>query len=366
MKSEPVLKLVNIVKKFGNLAAVDGVTIDIENGKLISFLGPSGCGKTTLLRTIGGFYQQDQGDIYLDDELINGLFPNQRDTVMFFQNYALFPHMTVLENVTFGLKIQRMNKSEIQKRLEEVLSMVQLEGMEDRYPHQLSGGQQQRVALGRALILNPKLLLLDEPLSNLDANLRSYMRDEIKKIKEKLNLTVIFVTHDQEEAMSISDEIVVMKEGKIEQVGRPAEIYRYPASQYVADFIGNVNFLEAEILDYRDNGQVQLDTGVGMLKVFPPRKININKGGKVLTVLRPEAIDVLSHFPNDVSTEQNILKGEVLDNKYLGSIIRYQVRIKKETLTVEVSNPTEKDLLASGSEIVLKFPLDLHLVDIDK
>ncbi len=358
MAEEPILQVKDVVKTFGPVTALSGVSIDVYRGEIVCFLGPSGCGKTTLLRVIGGFYQQDRGDVYLDGKLINGVPPEKRDTVMFFQNYALFPHMNVYENVTYGLKVRKENKNSMKEKARSILSMIQLDGMEDRFPNQLSGGQQQRVALARALILNPKLLLLDEPLSNLDANLRAYMRDEIIKIREKLNLTIIFVTHDQDEAISIADKIAVMREGDIEQIGHPVNIYRYPASVYVADFIGRANFLDATVHSVSADNMLELKTPVGEIKINPPQN-NFKPGEQAKAVIRPENIKViLDKSESDI----NILEAEVLKSTYLGAIVNYRVQIGEETMSVELRNPTEKELLSAGDKLYLKIPENIHLI----
>jgi len=364
MTGEPILSVKNVVKKFDDITALAGVSIDVNRGEIVCFLGPSGCGKTTLLRVIGGFYEQNEGDISLDGELINGVPPEKRDTVMFFQNYALFPHMTVYENVTYGLRVRRVPRMEMQQRAAEILSLIQLNGMEARFPNQLSGGQQQRVALARALILNPKLLLLDEPLSNLDAKLRAYMRDEITKIRENLNLTIIFVTHDQEEAMSIADKIAVMRDGLIEQVGSPIEIYRYPESTYVANFVGSANFLEATVTGTDHKGSIEIDTAMGKLKMTLPRK-DYDLGEKVVAVIRPENVKVI--FPGE--EKQNggtLLEGTILKGTYLGALIIYSIKVGNEVLTVNVPNPTEKELRPAGEQVFLALPEYIHLIDAAK
>ena len=362
MTAEPILKVENIVKTFGEVTALAGVSINVNRGEIVCFLGPSGCGKTTLLRVIGGFYDHENGDIYLDNELINGLPPEKRDTVMFFQNYALFPHMTVYENVTYGLKVRRIPKAETRKRAAEILSLIQLNGMEDRFPNQLSGGQQQRVALARALILNPKLLLLDEPLSNLDAKLRAYMRDEITKIRENLNLTIIFVTHDQEEAMSIADKIAVMRSGLIEQIGRPIDIYRYPDSTYVANFVGSANFLKAVVTGSDQQGSITIDTAMGQLKMTAPQK-DYGRGEKVVAVIRPESVRVV--FDGSVNSTDS-LPGTIIRGTYLGPQVIYTIKAGEEILTVTVPNPTENEIRGTGENVSLILPEYIHLIDANK
>jgi len=295
-----ILELKNIVKRFGELTAVNDVSLDLERGKLVTFLGPSGCGKTTLLRVVSGFTIPDEGKVILDGVDITDLQPNARDTAMVFQNYALFPHMTVAANIGFGLKIMKKTKREVDDEVERLLTLVQMEGLGDRRPHELSGGQQQRVALARALSLRPKILLLDEPLSNLDANLRMLMRGEIRKLHRRLGLSIIFVTHDQEEAMSLSDELVVMDHGIVKQVGSPTQIYETPVDEFVARFIGH-----------------------------PACKV---------VAVRPEAI-TLTPLADALS-----FTGRITQSSMLGSVIRYQVDCAGQPISYEVVNLNAKPL----------------------
>ena len=239
--------LQNIHKTFGRVPVINNCSLECRDGEFLTLLGPSGCGKTTLLRTIAGFISPDKGDIYFDDRRVNDVPPNQRDTAMVFQSYALFPHMTVWDNVAFGPRMKRMPRRKIAERVEWALELVGLRGLEDRYPRMLSGGQQQRVALARALVMEPKVLLLDEPLSNLDAKLREKMRLEIKKLQQKLGITTIYVTHDQTEALAISDRIAILNQGSVLQVGRPEEVYRQPNCKFVANFIGLANFIRGKV-----------------------------------------------------------------------------------------------------------------------
>ncbi len=238
------LEIINLKKLFSNGDGVDKINLQIYEGELLTLLGPSGCGKTTILRAVGGFNQIDEGIIKLDGKEIQHLPPEKRPTAMVFQSYNLWPHMTIYDNLAFGLRLRKVPKHDIQKDIKEMLELVQMPGVEKKYPSQLSGGQQQRIAIARALLLKPSLLLLDEPFSALDAKIRSEMREELKKIQKKLGITIVFVTHDQEEAMAISDRIVVMNKGGFEQVGSPTEIYDNPATKYVANFIGEMNFFE--------------------------------------------------------------------------------------------------------------------------
>src|SRR5574344_2893425 len=249
VKLEHITKIYKDYKTKKDFAAVDDVNLDIQPGSFVTLLGPSGCGKTTTLRMIAGFESPDKGEIYLGGEAINELTPNKRDTAMVFQSYALLPHYNVFDNVAYGLNIRKLPKEEIRKKVLAMIELVQLKGMEDRMTNQLSGGQQQRVALARALVVEPSVLLFDEPLSNLDAKLRVSMRTEIRRIQQTVGITAIYVTHDQAEAMAISDQIIIMNKGVVAQIGTPTEIYYQPKNEFVADFIGEVNFLDGKVVE---------------------------------------------------------------------------------------------------------------------
>ncbi|MCD6564057.1 MAG: ABC transporter ATP-binding protein [Thermoproteales archaeon] len=287
------VRLKDIVKRFGKYEALRGITLEIKDRDFFFILGPSGCGKTTLLRIIAGLYEPDEGEVYFDNNLVNKVPPHKRNIGMVFQNYALWPHMTVYDNIAYGLKARNYSKAEIDKKVKWSLKLVRLEGMEKKYPNQLSGGQQQRVALARALVIEPDVLLLDEPLSNLDAKLRANMRSELKFLQKDLGITTIYVTHDQAEALSMADNIAVMNIGVIEQVGSPREIYLKPRTKFVADFIGEINFLNGNIVD-RDDNYVIIDTPIGKLKSldtsvnstdvvigFRPERIKLTKSGDI-------------------------------------------------------------------------------------
>ncbi|KHF35583.1 Spermidine/putrescine import ATP-binding protein PotA [Paenibacillus sp. P1XP2] len=262
MESQVLLDLKDVNKVFGQNHVLKHINLQIERGKFITFLGPSGCGKTTLLRSIAGFYTVDQGEIWIDGKMVNDLPPYKRGTPMVFQEYALFPHMTVFDNVAYGLDMQKRPEAEVQQRVQAALAQVKLTGLEHRYPHEMSGGQQQRVAMARALVMNSPIILLDEPLSNLDAKLREEVRVELRNIQQELGLTVIYVTHDQLEALSMSDYIVVFNKGKIDQYGTPHEIYYKPRTRYVADFIGTTNFIEA-VVERQEGDQAAVLTAKG-------------------------------------------------------------------------------------------------------
>ncbi|HSB73216.1 MAG TPA: ABC transporter ATP-binding protein, partial [Candidatus Methylomirabilis sp.] len=246
------IRLRDMVKRFGALEAVSHVSLDVQDGELFTLLGPSGCGKTTILRLIGGFHKPDHGEIYFGDREVSAMPPYERNIGMVFQNYALWPHMTIFDNVAYGLKIKKTTQGEIAKKVNHSLSLVNLTGLEKRYPGQLSGGQQQRVALARALVLNPDVLLLDEPLSNLDAKIRQQVRAEIRKLQKDLAITAIYVTHDQEEALTLSDRIAVLDHGKIQQIGSPRDLYQRPENSFVADFIGINNLIAGRVKEIRE------------------------------------------------------------------------------------------------------------------
>ncbi|MBB6454603.1 iron(III) transport system ATP-binding protein [Salirhabdus euzebyi] len=315
---EEHIKIQNVSKYFGENKAIDNINITINKGEFFTLLGPSGCGKTTLLRTLAGFYQQDEGDVHFGDTLINDVPAHKRNIGMVFQNYAIFPHLTVGENIAYGLKARKVNKEEIKVRSKEALDMVELTHLQDRQPSQLSGGQQQRVALARAIVIHPGLLLMDEPLSNLDAKLRVKMREDIKQLQKSLNITTIYVTHDQEEALAVSDRIAVMKDGKVQQVGRPHEIYLSPSNKFVANFIGSTNFMEGTLsgVDGDNNATVTVE-GVK----FATKLLN-RVEGKVLYSVRPEQVKLK---PVE-ETGDTLLEGEVVDATFLGESVVYKIK----------------------------------------
>lgn len=291
METNILLDLKDVNKVFGNNHVLKNINLQIERGKFITFLGPSGCGKTTLLRSIAGFYTVDQGEVWIDGEMVNDLPPYKRGTPMVFQEYALFPHMTVFDNIAYGLDILKRPEGEIQQRVEAAMAQVKLTGLEDRYPHQMSGGQQQRVAMARALVMNSPIILLDEPLSNLDAKLREEVRVELRAIQQELGLTVIYVTHDQLEALSMSDQIVVFNKGAIDQYGTPHEIYYEPKTQYVADFIGTTNFADAKVVKY-ERGMATVQYGQAGDTVTTETSEKLAVGEEVLLCVRPESLRI--------------------------------------------------------------------------
>jgi iron(III) transport system ATP-binding protein len=326
----PSLRLERIVKSYGKVKAVDNLSLEVQEGELLTLLGPSGCGKTTVLRCVSGFVRPDDGQIYLGDRKITEIPTEKRRIGLVFQNYALWPHMTVFDNLAFGLQIKRLTKNVIKHKVEGSLDLVQLGGLEDRFPRQLSGGQQQRVALARALVLEPDILLLDEPLSNLDALLREQMRFEIAQIHKQAGITTIYVTHDQTEAMVISDRIAVMEKGRIMQLGTPLEIYSKPANKFVAGFMGTTNFLHGKVAKI-DKEYAVVTTEDGL--AITGRGQNIEKGAEVDVAIRPESIKFLSpEEARDHANESNVFEVEVARASYVGELIDYQLKIKSHLI----------------------------------
>lgn len=348
----------NLAKTFrtrlGVVTAVDHVSLAIQKGELITLLGPSGCGKTTTLRCIAGLEKPDSGDVVIDGRLMFGkgfVPPSQRNIGMVFQNYAVWPHMTVAANVAYGLKIERVPRSQRAQRVREMLELVGMRGLERRYPAQLSGGQQQRVALARALVRRPKVLLLDEPLSNLDAKLREKMRFEIRRIVKQLQITGVYVTHDQAEAMVISDRVAVMESGKLVQVGAPAEIYHLPATRFVADFIGTTNILQGRVARVeREQQLASVVTEIGGIhcKLHNPTSVFVNDD--VYLSLRPEDIEIL---PRADEPRPNVYIGKIEEQAYLGHLLYVFVVIGGTHVRVQCHPRT---YLQEGQEVYLYFP----------
>ncbi|MET0596274.1 MAG: ABC transporter ATP-binding protein [Mesorhizobium sp.] len=327
--ADPFLSIQNIQKTFAATTVVKDFDLDVGRGEFVSFLGPSGCGKTTVLRMVAGFEEPTAGAIVIGGKDVTRLKPNQRNIGMVFQAYALFPNLTVAQNIAFGLKVAGVSKPDTEKRVGEMLSLIKLPEFGDRFPYQLSGGQQQRVALARALAPKPKLLLLDEPLSALDAKVRVSLRDEIRAIQKDLGITTIFVTHDQEEALSISDRIVVMFGGKAEQVGTPFEIYNRPQTRFVANFVGTLNVLEGTVSD-ASAGKVRINSEDILVK----DKLNGSRTGDTLSLaLRPEAIALGRRAGHDA-----MLNGEITDVHFLGSVIRVKVGVGGSTVSLDTFN----------------------------
>lgn len=345
------LSLVNLSKTFQarggikEVKAVIDVNLEIEKGELVTLLGPSGCGKTTTLRMIAGFEFPSEGQIILDGMEINSLPPHKRDMSMVFQSYAIFPHLNVFENIAYGLNVQHLSKKEITTRADKVLELVHLEGYGQRAPTQLSGGQQQRVALARALIMEPKVLLMDEPLSNLDAKLREEMRTEIRRIQKEMNITSVYVTHDQIEAMTLSDRIVVMNLGKIEQVGSPLEMYRFPNSRFVADFIGRANFVAATVLG--QSGNDLTITALGKTLTLKNVRRQFARQESVTLIVRPEMVRI--------KKDGELFSGTVRRAAYLGDVIEYDVEIGGELITGIETDPYVMEMFPEGLAVSIGF-----------
>jgi putative spermidine/putrescine transport system ATP-binding protein len=327
------IQVEGICKRYGHVSAVNDVSFDVRQGEFVSLLGPSGCGKTTTLRMIAGFVLASEGRIQINGRDVTSLPPEKRDVGFVFQNYALWPHMTVAENVAFGLKLRKRSRASIRSKVEESLAITGLSGYEARLPRQLSGGQQQRVALARALALEPQLLLMDEPLSNLDRALRITMRRELKKLQQRLNMTTLYVTHDQEEALSMSDRVVIMKGGEIARIARPVEVYEDPQSEFVADFVGTTNFFDGVVVELAgDVATVQVSPS---LTLSVGNHIGVVSGAKVRVLLRPERIRILPERRNG----PNMLSATVDFIEYFGPIVRYTVVLSSgESLYIEAHN----------------------------
>ncbi len=350
------IRLEEINKTFPGVKALVDITQDIPSGELFTLLGPSGCGKTTLLRTIAGFYQQDSGHIYVADQVIDHVPVHQRNTGMVFQNYAVFPHMTVFENVAFGLRSRKVASSDIKKRVAKVLELARLSGYEQRTPDQLSGGQQQRVGLARAMVIEPKVLLMDEPLSNLDAKLRVEMREEIRDIQKALGITTIYVTHDQEEALVISDSIAVMSSGVIQQVGTSWEIYKEPANTFVASFVGNMNFFDGKL---HPSNPERMTVAVNEHTVKVP---SVKAGLKTVRLaVRPEDLSIVSE--QESGREDSRVPGIIEKISFTGSLIQYRVDCGKDMrLVVERHKPGYEALIPKGSSVFVSIPRDSLLL----
>lgn len=342
----------NITKVFpahdgsGDVTAVDHIDLEIKDGELITLLGPSGCGKTTTLRMISGFETPSEGEIFIGDRPVANVPPNKRDIAMVFQSYALFPHLTIYENVAYGLRVQRLPKNELQERTKRAMELMQLTGMENRYPNQLSGGQQQRVALARAVIIEPKVLLFDEPLSNLDAKLREHMRDELRAIQKRLGITSLYVTHDQSEAMAISDKVVIMKDGVIMQAGTPQEIYEYPVNCFVAHFIGKANFIPCKCLEKGEKGAtVSISNEINYQVPLPGKMSSVETNDECVLSVRPESIQL--------SQTKGLLKGVISRATYYGARIEYEVMYEELPIIVEVHNPQLSQRFREGDTVYL-------------
>ncbi|KQV38434.1 MULTISPECIES: ABC transporter ATP-binding protein [unclassified Rhizobium] len=340
------LTLTNIQKSFGPVQVVKDFNMTIDKGEFVSFLGPSGCGKTTILRMIAGFETPSGGKIEIGGKSQANLKPNQRNIGMVFQAYALFPNMNVAENVAFGLKVAGKPKSEIDARVKEMLGLIKLDHLSERYPYQMSGGQQQRVALARALAPKPQVLLLDEPLSALDAKIRVSLREEIRMIQQQLGITTVFVTHDQEEALSISDRIVVMNAGRADQVGTPYEIYNRPTTRFVASFVGTLNLIEAKVVDPASNRITIGNQGITLREPLGTAKA----GDTISLALRPEAGSIAEGAKGDTA-----LTGEVTSSNFLGSVIRTRMKVGDSVISFDMFNSPGLVPPAVGDVVTLRF-----------
>ena len=351
VRLEHISKIYQDPKTGKDFYAVKDNSLVIEPGEFVTLLGPSGCGKTTTLRMIAGFESPDEGEIYLGDEAINALTPNKRDTAMVFQSYALLPHYNVFDNVAYGLKLRHVPKEEIRERVMKILDLVELTGMESRMTNQLSGGQQQRVALARALVIEPSVLLFDEPLSNLDAKLRVTMRTEIRRIQQEVGITAIYVTHDQSEAMALSDRIIIMRSGVVEQIGSPQEIYYHPVNEFVADFIGEANFLKGRLEALSDN-RAQLNVSGDICHAAPVPGMEVGKDYTI--VLRPEAASL---------AEEGGLPCEVVLSCFMGSYQNYHVKVGDTLVKLTDPNPKNKRIYKVGERCRLVFdPESVHVL----
>ena len=351
VRLEHISKIYQDPKTGKDFYAVHDTSLNIEPGSFVTLLGPSGCGKTTTLRMIAGFESPDEGEIYLGEEPINELTPNKRDTAMVFQSYALLPHYNVFDNVAYGLKLRKVPKEEIKERVMKILDLVELTGMEGRMTNQLSGGQQQRVALARALVIEPSVLLFDEPLSNLDAKLRVSMRTEIRGIQQEVGITAIYVTHDQSEAMALSDQIIIMNKGVVAQVGTPQEIYYHPNSEFVADFIGEANFLRGTLTGI-DGAQAVMNIEGTELRVASTDGLEVGKDYTL--VLRPEAATL---------ADEGGLPCKVILSCFMGSYQNYHVMVGNTLVKLTENNPKNKRIYAVGEECCLRFDPDaVHIL----
>ena len=361
MKSAAV-RFENIAKRYGTQWVVRNINLQIEAGEFFTFLGPSGCGKTTLLRIVAGFVAPDEGVLCIDNEVVNDVPAWRRDVGMVFQNYALWPHMTVFENVAFGLRERRLTRAEIDSRVGKALKLVDLIGVEGRRPSQLSGGQQQRVALARTLVIQPRVLLLDEPLSNLDAKLRVEMRLELLKLQSRLGLTTIYVTHDQEEALAMSTRIAVIYQGQIAQAGRSREIYEAPANEFVAEFVGQSNLLPGKILSVNDRCAI-VAIGNGLpneISITAPRACG-RPGDAILLGIRPEALRVID--PRESANGLNQIEGTILASAYGGGSVEYEVGALGKIIKARIANPKGKPFFQQGDKITIAFaPEDLTFI----
>ena len=351
------LSLVELTKTFSNtvsdVTAVDHINLDIRPGEFITLLGPSGCGKTTTLRMIAGFEDATSGQVMLDGENMVVVPPNRRPMSMVFQSYALFPHLSVRENVAYGLRLRKKSAEEIKEEVDIALAAMNLTAMADRAPSQLSGGQQQRVALARAMVVRPKVLLFDEPLSNLDAKLRVKMRVEIRRMQKRLGISSVYVTHDQSEAMAMSDRIVVMNAGRIEQVDTPEEIYLHPASVFVADFVGRANFVPAQAQEVGEDGMAEIEALGQKIRVHSSEgaKEAVREGKETVVLVRPESMRIQPTDEKPATLTGSL--GQVVTSIFYGETVEYEIETEFGSLVCVVSDPRAEDLLEEGQYVRL-------------
>ena len=351
----PGISIRAVTKRFADLVAANHINLEIEKGEFFTLLGPSGCGKTTLLRCIAGFLDPEEGEIHFGERRVDGIPTHKRGVGMVFQNYAVFPHLSVQDNVKYGLKARKVSAAEQEDRSRQAISLVQLQGLENRLPNQLSGGQLQRVAIARALVIEPEVLLMDEPLSNLDAKLRVEMRGEIRMLQQKMGITTIYVTHDQEEALSISDRIAVMEHGVVRQVGKPWEIYVQPEDTFVAGFIGTTNMLDCEVTADDSGGLV---AGSGQISFGLPRSDSLIKGDRLQFAIRPEAVTIRD-IGEPVPDGHWTLEGDIVRFEYLGSMIKYEIGVSEDVTLLVISYDAEPDKIRNvGQRVKMSYPIE--------
>ena len=359
MSDKEFIKIQNVSKNFEEVVAVDNINVDIARGEFFSLLGPSGCGKTTLLRILAGFEYPSSGSVFIDNLDVTDITPNLRPTNMVFQNYAIFPHINVKRNIEFGLRKEKLSKDELDKRVQDALKMVQLEGYEDRYSNQLSGGQRQRIALARALVKQPKVLLLDEPLGALDKKLREEMQLELRNLQRSIGITFIFVTHDQEEAMTMSDRVAVMNKGKILQISPPRDLYDNPKNLFVGDFIGQINFLDTQIVKIEGNNAKVLINKLGEHEIITSNN-NLSQNESIVCAIRPETIIISK------TNEKNsdiCIKGSIVNTSFYGNMTYVYVKIEGLSKPIMVSTSDVLEGLSHNSDCYLNINLkDIRII----
>lgn len=359
MSDKEFIKIKNVSKNFEEVVAVDNINVNIARGEFFSLLGPSGCGKTTLLRILAGFEYPSSGSVFIDNLDVTDITPNLRPTNMVFQNYAIFPHINVKRNIEFGLRKEKLSKDELDKRVQDALKMVQLEGYEDRYSNQLSGGQRQRIALARALVKQPKVLLLDEPLGALDKKLREEMQLELRNLQRSIGITFIFVTHDQEEAMTMSDRVAVMNKGKILQISPPRDLYDNPKNLFVGDFIGQINFLDTQIVKIEGNNAKVLINKLGEHEIMTSNN-NLSQNESIVCAIRPETI-IISKI-NEKNSDICI-KGSIVNTSFYGNMTYVYVNIEGLSKPIMVSTSDMLEGLSHNSDCYLNINLkDIRII----